>query len=72
MFTEWMRTNEKFQMATELSYVDFPTKWVWDKPEKIWQIRQKGEAIGRIFYAHPTSGERFYLRLLLNKVKGPT
>jgi hypothetical protein len=29
-------------------------------------------AIGRMYYAHPTSGERYYLRMLLNYVKGAT
>ncbi|XP_073116154.1 uncharacterized protein [Elaeis guineensis] len=28
--------------------------------------------IGRIYYAHPASGERFYLRMLLNIIKEPT
>jgi hypothetical protein len=28
--------------------------------------------IGRMYYAHPTSGERYYLRMLLNYVKGAT
>ena len=33
---------------------------------------QQGDAIGRMFYAHPASGERFYLRTLLTAVKGAT
>lgn len=33
--------------------------------------RKSGKTIGRIVYAHPTSGDRFYLRMLLNVVKGP-
>jgi hypothetical protein len=35
-------------------------------------MRKKGFAIGRMYYAHPTSGERYYLRMLLNCVKGAT
>lgn len=35
--------------------------------EKAWW---KKKNIGRIYYAQPTSGEKYYLRMLLNTVKG--
>jgi hypothetical protein len=35
-------------------------------------MRKRGFAIGRMYYAHPTSGERYYLWMLLNYVKGAT
>ncbi|OMP05879.1 hypothetical protein COLO4_08486 [Corchorus olitorius] len=34
--------------------------------------RQKGNTIGRIIYIHPATGELYYLRLLVNVVKGAT
>ena len=34
--------------------------------EKAWWKK----TIGRIYYAQPTSGEKYYLRMLLNTVKG--
>lgn len=72
MFTEWMQTNRSYDSSRELTYIEFPTKRVWDKAKKEWKVRQKGDMIGRIYYAHPTSRERFYLRMLLNIAKGPT
>jgi hypothetical protein len=35
-------------------------------------MRERGFAIGRMYYAHPTLGERYYLRMLLNCVKVAT
>ncbi len=35
-------------------------------------MRKKGFAIGCMYYAHPTLGERYYLRMLLNCIKGAT
>ncbi|KAJ1257558.1 hypothetical protein BS78_10G005300 [Paspalum vaginatum] len=71
-FTQWMEANKQHEEARELTYSDFPTKWVWKSKEKKWEKRKQGYAIGRIYYAHPTSGERYYLRMLLNTVKGCT
>ncbi|KAK9669021.1 hypothetical protein RND81_13G103600 [Saponaria officinalis] len=60
--TEWMVTNKENPDARHLTYADFPTKW----------RRQKRMTIGRIYFAPPNSGELYYLRLLLNIVKGAT
>ncbi len=35
-------------------------------------MRKIGFAIGHMYYAHSTSGERYYLWMLLNYVKGAT
>jgi hypothetical protein len=60
------------QLADGLLYHEFPQKFVWQASKKVWKPRQRGFAIGRMYYVHPASGERFYLRLLLTVVKGPT
>ena len=70
-FTEWMKANALYEEARELTYSEFPTKWVWHRRDKEWKLRKSGRCIGRIYYAHPASGERFYLRMLLNVIKGP-
>ena len=69
-FTEWMKANTLYEEARELTYSEFPTKWVWHRRDKEWKLRKSGRCIGRIYYAHLASGERFYLRMLLNVIKG--
>ena len=29
MFTKWIEANNSFEDARELTYTNFPTKWVW-------------------------------------------
>ena len=69
-FTEWMKANELYEEARELTYYEFSTKWVWHKRDKEWRLRKSGRCIGHIYYAHPKNGEHFYLQMLLNVVKG--
>ncbi|KAL3625826.1 hypothetical protein CASFOL_030355 [Castilleja foliolosa] len=69
MFTEWMELNKRDEEARKLTYSEIPTRYVWFKNQ--WKLRKQGRCIGRLVYAHPTSGERYYLRLLLNIIRGP-
>ncbi|KAI8540035.1 hypothetical protein RHMOL_Rhmol09G0230200 [Rhododendron molle] len=39
--------------------------------EKRWKPRERGFAIGRMYFVSPNAGEIFYLRLLLSVVRGP-
>ncbi|XP_050205787.1 uncharacterized protein LOC126655597 [Mercurialis annua] len=71
MLTEWMTANDLFEEARHLTYIQFPTQWTWDSRNKMWHKRKKGHVIGRIAFVHPNSGELYYLRMLLNIVKGP-
>lgn len=70
MFTEWMETNKRRHEARELTYVQFPTMFVWNTSNKIWTERKRGSTIGRIVNIHPSAGEKYYMRILLNHVKG--
>ncbi|XP_074378184.1 uncharacterized protein LOC141719710 [Apium graveolens] len=71
MFIQWFLTNKEDSAARELTFVEFHEKFLWDETQKIWKRRKnKISVIGRIVYVHPTAGERFYLRMLLNFVWG--
>ncbi|XP_031091157.1 uncharacterized protein LOC115996159 [Ipomoea triloba] len=72
MFNGWFIANKKFNEAKMLTYIEMPTKFVWKKDIREWQPRKKGFSVGRIFYVPPKSGEIYYLRCLLNIVRGPT
>ncbi|CAH1435945.1 unnamed protein product [Lactuca virosa] len=71
-FTAWMECNAINSEARELTYVEFPTKFVWVLNGRFWKRRKIGKAIGRIHSVSPNLGEAYFLRILLNKVKGPT
>jgi hypothetical protein len=72
--TGWFKANAELEDDNihNTLYQDFPSKMVWNQKEHKWTVRKRGFAIGRMYHAHPTSGERFYLRLLLTSVKGAT
>ncbi|XP_071712618.1 uncharacterized protein [Rutidosis leptorrhynchoides] len=73
MFTEWMNCNKHSAEARKLTYVEFPSKFCWQQKERVWTRRKIGSgSVGRIHHVSPQAGELFYLRILLNKVKGPT
>ncbi|CAG8677114.1 11328_t:CDS:2, partial [Cetraspora pellucida] len=44
---------------------------IQNKNSKKWTIRKRGFAIGRLYFADPSAGERFNLRLLLINIRGP-
>ncbi|OIT22265.1 putative diphthine methyl ester synthase [Nicotiana attenuata] len=72
MFLSWFETNKTLAEARELTYAEFPLKFVWKKQLKRWEKRRTSQfSIGRIFFDPPGTGELYYLRLLLNVIKGP-
>jgi len=64
------------ELARDTLYEDFPSKFVWktDGGVKRWEKRQRGSGCeaGRMPTVHPSSGDLFYLRLLLKNKKGAT
>ncbi|XP_031127719.1 uncharacterized protein LOC116029818 [Ipomoea triloba] len=70
MFIAWFEANMKYEDAKCLTYSEMPRKFVWKKDKREWHPRQRNFTIGRIFYVPPNCGELFYLRCLLNLVRG--
>ncbi|XP_042988822.1 uncharacterized protein LOC122316361 [Carya illinoinensis] len=71
MLTEFFATNQVDQNARKLLYKEFPEFYVWSQQYKMWTIRKKQVVIGRIVTANPFEGEMYYLRMLLNHIRGP-
>jgi hypothetical protein len=76
MLTEWFVTNQENEDARHLSYLNFPSEYVWDNSDKMWYRRRRNQKlgcrIGRIYHVHPATGELFFLRMLLMVVTGAT
>ncbi|KAM0826906.1 hypothetical protein ACQ4PT_068551 [Festuca glaucescens] len=76
MLTEWFVANQLYEDARQLTYLEFPSMWLWDKQQKLWRrrVRKKNLSpkIGRIYHVHPTCGELYFLRMLLTTVAGAT
>ena len=70
--TAWFKVNQTTELARQTTYQNFPRSWVYDTKTKKWKPRQRGQAIGRMYFASPQSGERFYLRTLLTVKAGAT
>ncbi|XP_045800265.1 uncharacterized protein LOC123894338 [Trifolium pratense] len=72
MFTAWFKANLEYEEGRDLTYSQFPTKFVYLSQEHRWQPRQKGFSIGRLTYVPVGAGQLYYLRVLLTKQKGCT
>ncbi|RID48364.1 hypothetical protein BRARA_I04879 [Brassica rapa] len=72
MLTAWFVACETYEEARELTYVELPTRFVYHTSGKLWAPRKTGAAIGRVVYVSPAAGDKYFLRILVNVVKGPT
>ncbi|KAL6581726.1 hypothetical protein OROMI_005740 [Orobanche minor] len=70
MFLGWMECNRHYPEARSLMYLEFPTKFVWKRDERVWKMRKKVFAIGRLDYVPPGIGELYYLSLMLHRTPG--
>ncbi|XP_058758996.1 uncharacterized protein LOC131632231, partial [Vicia villosa] len=71
MFTSWLLANDRYEEAQQLTYGQFVSKFVYVKKTRSWKPRKKGFTIGRLIWVPPTTGELYYLRMMLTVVKGP-
>lgn len=55
-----------------LTYAEFPSKFIWSKDEGIRKIRKQGYSIGRLTYLPHGCGEAYCMRLLLTVQRGST
>ena len=58
-------------MHENLHMLNFLQSLFWQRGDRIWKPREVGKCIGRIHSVSPNLGEAYFLRILLNKVKGP-
>jgi hypothetical protein len=65
-------TDPNRKLLEEIVYCQVPEHFLWDGKERVWNRRQKSNKpnLGRLAGASPNSGDRFYLRLLLQEIPG--
>ncbi|XP_061993816.1 uncharacterized protein LOC133711735 [Rosa rugosa] len=72
MLTEFFTINRMDEDARAYLYREIPEHYRWDNSNKIWVKRRRNyKVIRRIYSVSPSEGEKFYLRVLLNHVRGP-
>ncbi|XP_062000159.1 uncharacterized protein LOC133717461 [Rosa rugosa] len=70
MLTGWFKANATYPGASELTYTEFPSHFVWNSHTNCWTPRKRYETIGRIAHVPPSLGELYFMRMLLNIQKG--
>ncbi|XP_045823935.1 uncharacterized protein LOC123916509 [Trifolium pratense] len=66
MFLAWFEANRRYSAGRCLTYIQFPSKFVYDSDNRIWYPHKQGESIGRLSFIPPSNRELYYMRLLLN------
>lgn len=68
----WFIANKNIPTAREYTYQDFPRGFTWQPGQCKWKIRERGMVVGRLSEVHASSGDSFFLRMLLLRNKGAT
>ncbi|KAL8099136.1 hypothetical protein AgCh_031714 [Apium graveolens] len=68
----FFKLNVDDQTARCYTYDEIPKYYVSNDTDSVWTVQKRGTHIGRLLYTHHSSGEIWYLHLLLSKVRGPT
>ena len=70
-FLMWMKFNAEHEEAQQYLYVEFVRHYVWEPKKKEWKKRtQKTNKIGRIYHVPPACGAIYFLRIMLNHIRG--
>lgn len=69
MFLAWFEANKKYPAGRELTYVEYPTRFVYIKSSRIWQPRKMETPLKGYLFS-PGSGNVYFLRLMLTMQKG--
>ena len=72
MFLAWFDLCKVDSFAATLLYIQISNFYTFVKSKKKFKRRKRGFAIGRINYAPRKQEDSYYLRVLLNVVRGPT
>lgn len=72
MLTEWFEMNKISKEVQRLNYADMPSRFVWDRKNKVWVQRKQRGNIGKVVRVHPAAGEKYYVKILVNVLKGAT
>ncbi|XP_074324276.1 uncharacterized protein LOC141661191 [Apium graveolens] len=57
-----------FNFTYQYTYDEIPRFYVWNDGERKWTIRKRGFQIGRLCYVHHSTGEPWFLHLLLTEI----
>jgi len=66
-----MDSNQRYPQGRNLTYAQYLTKFVYVSRRRCWQPRKQGYTIGRLIWVPPSTGDLFYLRMMLSSTKGP-
>lgn len=69
-FLAWMAANKLYTEGKDLTYAEFPSRFVYKKGSQEWVPRKRGFSLGRLQYIAPGMGEVYYMRILLTLQKG--
>ncbi|XP_074356265.1 uncharacterized protein LOC141695964 [Apium graveolens] len=68
----WFQANKNIPEARQFTYHQFPHNFTWKQDQNMWKIRERGTVFGRLSDVHASSGETFYLHMILMHIKGAT
>ena len=74
--TAWLEANVKYREGRHLLYSEYVERFVYKSTlaGREWCPRKRkvGQNVGRMYFVPPSSGEPYFLRLLLNHASGAT